>query len=301
MADEKHIARLLPETREMLGKSRKELIEYVRQDRWLPYPAADRLLGKLEALYEMPDKIRAPSMLIVGDSHCGKSSLVRMFRDIHPPTDGVYEAACPVFYLPSCPAEPDEGMLYEEILKELMIPFRYSDRPSKKFDEVKYQFDQIKVRVIILDEISNALSGSALKQRIFMNAIKNIHNKLQRPIVLVGTQEAHFVAESDKQFKSRFKKEALERWGENQNFQLFLVRLELTLPFEMPSLLAAPDLSRLIYQRAKSGCIGDFVDLISEAAILSINSGKDKITAKEVMECDFTPSSLMQPPEKDGK
>lgn len=301
MGDAQHIERLLPETREMLGKSRKELIEYIRQDRWLPYPAADRLLGKLEALYEMPNKTRPPSILIVGDSHCGKTSLVRRFRDMHPPTDGVYEAACPVFYLPSCPPEPDEELLYEEILKELMIPFRYSDRAEKKFDEVKYQFGQIDVRVIILDEFSNSLSGSGLKQRIFMNAIKSVHNKLQRPIALVGTQEAQFVTESDKQFKSRFKKESLDRWNDDRDFKLFLVRLELTLPFEKPSLLASPKLSKLIFQRAKSGCIGDFVDLISEAAVLAIGSGKNMITAKEIQECDFTPSSLVQPSEKVGK
>lgn len=219
MMDEKHVGRLLPEARELLDGSLDERIAYIRQDRWLPYPEADRLLNKLESLYSMPPKTRPPSMLIVGDSHCGKTSLVRRFRDMHPPTDGVYEAACPVFYLPSCPSEPDEGRLYEEILKELMIPFRYSDKPSRKYDEVKYQFDQIGVKVLILDEISHALSGSALKQRVFMNAIKNIHNSMKRPIVLVGTHDAKFVAGSDRQFESRFKLETLERWKEDDNFR----------------------------------------------------------------------------------
>lgn len=301
MMDEKHVGRLLPEARELLDGSLDERVAYIRQDRWLPYPEADRLLNKLESLYNMPPKIRPPSMLIVGDSHCGKTSLVRRFRDMHPPTDGVYEAACPVFYLPSCPSEPDEGRLYEEILKELMIPFRYSDKPSRKYDEVKYQFDQIGVKVLILDEISHTLSGSALKQRVFMNAIKNIHNSMKRPIVLVGTHDARFVTGSDRQFESRFKLEILERWKEGDDFRRFLARLELTLPFTQASLLAAPELSSLIFKRAENGCIGDFVDLVTEAAVLAANAGKQKITADEIRKCDFKPSYPAQPSERLSK
>ena len=290
-ADNSHVGRLFPDARRMLDRSPQERITYVRQDRWLPYPAAQRLLEKLEGLFSMPGKIRAPSMLIVGDSHCGKSSLVRRFRDMHPPNAGIYDAACPVFYLKSCPPEPDEQRLYEEILKELMVPFRYSDRPSKKIDEVKYQFDQIGVRVVILDEISNALSGSSLKQRVFMNAIKNLHNDTERPIVLVGTQEARYVTTSDRQFQSRFKVETMARWEEGLEFQRFLAKLEMTLPFSQPSYLAGSELSRLIYRRAESGCIGDFIDLVVEASTLAIFSGASRLTAKQILECDFTPSS----------
>lgn len=298
--EKKHIDRLLPEAREMISCSPEERIRYVQQDRWLPYPEADRLLGKLEDLYNMPDKIRPPSMLIVGDSHCGKSSLVRRFRDMHPPTDGMYEATCPVFYLRSCPPEPDESRLYEEILQELMIPFRYSDKPAKKMEEVRYQFEQIGVRVIILDEIGNTLSGSGLKQRVFMNAIKNIHNNMQRPIVLVGTKEAQYVTSSDRQFESRFIPEQLKRWEDGTHFERFLAKLELTLPFENASFLASRNISKMIYKRAESGCIGDFVDLVTKAAVFAIKSDEGRITAKHIKECDFSPSSRKPPSEKIG-
>lgn len=297
MVDELHAARLLPEAREMLGKSVEERISYICQDRWLPYPEAVRILARLESLFNCPEKIRASSMLLVGDSHSGKSSLVRRFRDLHPPTDGVYEAACPVYYLKSCPSEPDEGRLYDEILQDLMVPFRYSDKPSKKKAEVEYQFGQIGVRVIILDEIHHSLSGSALKQRVFLNSIKSLHNEMQRPIVLVGTHEAQFVTSSDPQFTSRFKMEQLKRWNEDVEFQKFLARFELTLPFSRASLLASPDISKCIYKRAESGCLGDFVDLVVEAATLALSTGKDRITVKEIKECDFKPSSKKPPSE----
>jgi len=293
--EESHIARMLPEAREMLGKGSEERIHYILQDRWLPYPRAQHILDRLELLLRMPPKIRPPSILITGDSHCGKSSLVRHFRDIHPPTDGVNEPACPVYYLDSCPPEPDEGRLYEDILKDLMIPFRYSDRPAKKMDEVLWQFQQIEVKMIILDEIGHSLSGSALKQRVFMNSIKMLHNKMHVPIILVGTTEAQYVTGSDAQFSSRFKTELLPRWEYDIEFQRFLARFELTLPLCRSSLLAEPKLSKLIYDRADSGCIGDFIDLVGLAAITAIETGSERITDKEIIECDFTPSSKKQP------
>lgn len=300
--DKKHISRLLPEAREMLERSKKDRIYYIQQDRWLPYPAAERILEKLELMLSMPPKIRPPSLLICGDSHCGKSSLVRHFRDLHPPTDGVYEAACPVYYLETCPSEPDEGRLYEEILKDIMIPFRYSDKPAKKMDEVFYQFGQMEVSMIILDEIGNTLSGSGLKQRVFMNSIKTLHNKLKRPIVLVGTMEAQYVTNSDAQFASRFKTETLTRWEYDRDFQKFVAKMELTLPLSESSRLASPELSKMIFDRADSGCIGDFVDLVGAAAILAIKKGSEKITKEEILECNFTPSSKRQPPaDRDGQ
>lgn len=294
--DEKHIARLIPEAKEMLDKSLEDKIFYIQEDRWIPYPQAKQILDKLESLLKMPNKVRAPSMLITGDSHCGKSSLVRHFRDLHPPTDGMYEATCPVFYLESCPPEPDEGRLYENILKSLMIPFRSSDKPAKKMDEARYQFQEIQVKMIILDEIGHSLSGSSLKQRVLMNSLKELHNEMHRPIILVGALEAQYATSSDKQFGSRFKTELLPRWEYNEDFLIFLVRLELTLPFRKGSVLADTKLSKLIYDKAESGCIGDYVDLVSAAAIMAIETGSEQITGKEIKDCTFTPSSKRQPP-----
>ena len=130
--NDKHLESLLPETREMVKKSIEERIMYILEERWIPYPRAQQLLDKLELLLMRPTKTRMPCLLIVGESNNGKSSLVKYFRRNHPPNDGqnVSEeqskdhSIYPVFYLESCPPEPDEKRLYDDIFRELMVPFR---------------------------------------------------------------------------------------------------------------------------------------------------------------------------------
>lgn len=291
MIDQMHLDRLLPEAREMLDKSPEERIYYINQDRWIPYAEADRILGILENLLKLPVKSRAPSLLITGRANSGKSCLVEHFRDLHPPTDGVYETACPVYYLSSCPPDPDEGRLYDDILSDLGIPFRPSDKPSVKMGEVVFQFRQIGAEVVILDEIGHSLTGSVTKQRVFMNSIKKLHNQVKKPIVLVGTLEAKYLNASDEQFESRFRVEVLKPWVNDVAFKRFLAQLELSLPFKNPSLLASHELSEIIFNRAGSGCLGDFISLVSSAAAFAVTTGLDKITLNAVKECYFVPIS----------
>lgn len=285
---------LLPEAKEALSKSDSERMDFIREERWIPYPRSERLLEKLETLLRMPKKTRMPSMLIVGESHNGKSSLIKQFIERHPPTDGLNDSPYPVFYLESVPPEPDEKRLYDEIFDRLLVPFRYSDPPSKKFAELRYYIDKLGMRMLIFDEIHNALSGSVLKQRVYMNALKNLNN-LHIPVVLVGTLDALYATGTDKQISSRFKPYSLPHWDVDRDYVKFLTSLEVTLPLKKPSNLATRDIATYIYDRAESGCVGDFVDLVSEAAILAIESGSEQITVDELRDCEFIPSTKRSP------
>lgn len=79
-----HVNRLLPETRAVLNASGDERIEYLKADKWIPYPRANEVLAKMEELFNEPPRVRMPSMLIVGEPNNGKSSLVKKFERDHP-------------------------------------------------------------------------------------------------------------------------------------------------------------------------------------------------------------------------
>lgn len=82
-----YIASLHPSVREILDKTDDERIEFLFDDKWIPYPAANAVIDKMERLLKLPKKLRMPGMLIVGETNNGKSSIAEYFCRIHTPID----------------------------------------------------------------------------------------------------------------------------------------------------------------------------------------------------------------------
>ena len=51
---------LAPNARKMLERSAKERVDYVKKDAWIPYRAANKVLGQLEDLLAHPKVARMP-------------------------------------------------------------------------------------------------------------------------------------------------------------------------------------------------------------------------------------------------
>ncbi len=278
--DDQHIEGLLPETREVVLKGDAERIGYLKTEKWIPYTRASQILAKLEDLFNEPVKPRMPSLLIVGESNNGKTSLVKKFERAHPKTDGLDSNACPVIYV-QAPPVPDERRFYDEIFSTLLVPFRHRDDPSLKLAMIAYYFRKIGTRMLIVDEIHNVLSGSVPKQRAFLNALKNLSNMSQMPIVLVGTKDALIATNTDMQISSRFKPMNLPQWKFNVDFVRLLASIECTLPLRKPSKLATKEIAEAIHDLSE-GNIGDIFELINELAMEAIRTGSEQVTLKEI-------------------
>lgn len=283
--DKTHLDNLLPEAREIVERSDRDRIEYIESDKWIPYPRANQILEKMDALLRAPNRSRMPNLLVVGDSNNGKTSVVKTFCRNHPPTDGLMGDAYPVVYV-QAPPVPDERRFYDEIFSVLMVPFRHRDAPSQKLDDIKYYFEKIGTRMLIVDEIHNVLSGSMIKQRAFMNALKNLGNKMMIPIVLVGTKDALVATSTDMQISSRFKPIRLPLWKLDMEYAQMLASIEQTLPLKRSSSLASRELAPEIH-RLSEGQIGEIVSVVSEAAVMAIKNGSERITMKEIKDCEF--------------
>lgn len=284
-----HVNRLLPETRAVLNASGDERIEYLKADKWIPYPRANEVLAKMEELFNEPPRLRMPSMLIVGEPNNGKSSLVKKFERDHPKTDGLDSAAYPVMYV-QAPPVPDERRFYDEIFSTLLVPFRHRDDPSQKIDMIAYYFNKIGTRMLIVDEIHNVLCGSVAKQRAFMNALKNLSNRMMMPMVLVGTKEALVATNTDTQISSRFRPMGLPVWKLDAHFARLLASIETTLPLHSPSKLATPEVATAVFELSE-GLIGEIFALVNDAAMVAISSGSEQVTMKEIKNCGFVAPS----------
>lgn len=266
-----------PEFRHIMGMPDKERIEFMDQPRWIGYKTAQQILDTLQGLMHKPVRPRMPNLLIVGESNNGKTTIIRRFSDLCG-QGYVNDDAEPVkpIILAEAPPSADEKSLYISILERFFTPYRASDPASKLRYQVIHLFRACHVRILIIDEFHSLLTGSPVKQREVMNAIKLLCNELAIPIVGVGTREAVRVLHTDPQHASRFDVMTLPLWELNQDFQRLLAGFEKVLPLKKPSKLHTPELASLLHTISE-GNTGNLHRLLIECATEAIESGKEQI------------------------
>ena len=166
--------------------------------------------------------------------------------------------------------------MYISILEQFFAPYRATDPTSKLRYQTIHLLRACHVRILIIDEFHSLLTGSPVKQREVMNAIKLLCNELAIPIVGVGTREAVRVLHTDPQHASRFDVMTLPAWELNVDFQRLLAGFEKILPLKLRSNLHAPELAQRLYTISE-GNTGNLHRLLIECAVEAIKSGKEQI------------------------
>lgn len=273
-----------PDFRHVMGMSDRDRIAFLDEPRWIAYPIANRVLDTLRGLMEKPTRPRMPSLLIVGESNNGKTTVVRRFLDLHG-NGYVNDDADPVkpVILAEAPPSADEKGLYISILERFFTPYRASDPASKLRYQVIHLLRLCQTRVLVIDEFHSLLTGTAMKQREVMNAIKLLCNELAIPIVGVGTRDAVRVLHTDPQHASRFDVISLPLWELNQDFQRLLAGFEKILPLKLPSKLHQPELATALHA-ISGGNLGDLHHLLVECARAAIEGGKEQIDKKIIQD-----------------
>ena len=292
---------LTNEAQEIINKTNEERIIYISEDRWIHYPQAEEIIQTLESIktYEK-NKTRVTSILLVGSSNNGKTSLLEEFVRRNPSYDYYSENSDKLtkeFFdnynaigIPAlsilAPNEPNESRLYSNILNKIFAPFNERDSVARKQYLVEYYLNLLNVDMLIIDEIHNILSGSIAKQKQVLNAIKNLSNHLKIPIVLSGTKDALRAVSTDTQISSRFRPIYLKKWRMDKEFVSLLATFLKTLPLKKESTILTVNTSMEILE-ISDGNIGDIVGLLKKAAIYAIKSESERITLKEIKECGY--------------
>ena len=275
------------EAMHQLSKSADKRIEYILSSRWIGYPKAKDILGKMEDLLIYPKKHRMPCMLIVGDSNSGKTMIAERFSDMHP----AYEredgegVVIPALFI-QAPPTPSESRLYSNILTKMFAPFRPSDSTEKKHHQVVTIMDACNVKMLIIDEIHSLLAGPLDKQRVFLSVIRNLSNELKIPIVALGTKDALRAIKTDPQLDNRFKPSLLTKWEMDTDFRRLLVSFERMLPLAKPSNLKNKAIAQKI-QFMSEGLLGEVSDILTQAAIEAIRIGKECIDLNVLDNIDY--------------
>ena len=105
--------------------SNEERIAWIRQERWIEYPRAKRILERLGDLVDYPPRDRMPCLVIYGSTGMGKTRVVQKFlRDNRAHFDRkLGRTRIPVVSI-QMPPTPNERDFYEEILVRMGGIFR---------------------------------------------------------------------------------------------------------------------------------------------------------------------------------
>jgi hypothetical protein len=291
------------ETQQMLNKTDAERIEYINKEYWIDYPVAQNILDKMDDILKYGyGQTRYISILLVGGSNNGKTSLLKQFVKKHPPydynikgerpewvTDEYFDKYTgigrPVIYTIS-PTEPSETRLYSVILEQLNVPYKSRDSLDVKANLVDYYLKALNVRVLIIDEIHNILNGSPARQKQVMSAIRDLSSRLKMPVVLAGVKESLRAVSTEDQISSRYRPEYLTKWKMNKDYISLIATVLSKLPLKKQSTILNKDDAIQILELC-NGYIGEIVNLIKSAAIYAIKTKSEKVTMKEIKECGF--------------
>lgn len=266
-------------------------IERIRSPRWIGYTRAKQLLAKLDGLLTHPKTHRMPNLLVVGDTNAGKTMIANRFVQLHPGDDNPNGNAVivPVLAI-QAPPGLDESRFYNAILEALFAPYNPRELAAKKQIQVLRILKQIGLRLLIIDEVHNVITGPVNKQRQFLNVLKYLGNDLQIPLVGLGTKEALRAIQADAQLANRFEPAALPRWRLDRDFLMLLASFERALPLREPSRLADKHLARKLLALSE-GSLGELSALLTAAAVYAVNSGVERIDDAALAAVDWIPPS----------
>jgi len=262
-------------------------IDEILKDRWIGHTRSEKILRSMELLLRFPKSGRMQNLLVVGEPNSGKTTTARKFLSSNPPyfstiqeeSGHTYEILIRPVVMLQCPHIPHEKRLYYNILDELNLPYRKTTKAEYLQQQVIAALIDMKVRVLILDEIHHILSGSPAKQREFLNLIKYLSNEAQVSIIALGTNEATFALKSDRQLDTRFDKIVIPRWKYDVDFLRLLATFQKFLQLKEDPGLTTPEVSKEIFKMSH-GVLGEVTKIIKLAAIQAIESGTEKVTVK---------------------
>jgi Bacterial TniB protein len=159
--------------REAARLSNDERIHWLRQERWIRYPRAERILERLVDLVDYPPRDRMPCLLIYGATGMGKTRIIEKFlRDNRSHYDKkLGKTRVPVVSIQMPPA-PSERDLYEEILSG-MNGVRAGTSITTLRHRIRALARQLEVRMLVIDPFASCWNLSRAAHHIKRDSLSS--------------------------------------------------------------------------------------------------------------------------------
>ena len=222
-----------------------------------------------------------PSVAIYGDSGMGKTMIMQRFRDQHPPhlagRTGILKT--PVLAVEMV-SRPGERRFYGELLSLLGAPQAPRADIAQMEQATMRIMKAIGVQVLVIDEVHNILAGTYREQRIVLNMLRFLSNRLQISLVCFGVSDAREAIGGDVQLARRFEQFTLNRWAANEDFETLIASILRNTPLRRSSVLTPKSLRRIL--QITDGITANIFQMLGSLAIEAIESGTEHITDSAV-------------------
>lgn len=265
---------------QLLHRSDEERIAFLREDYWVGYPDATRILRRLGEVFFHPPSTRMPSVAIAGRPDNGKTSLIKRFTSMHPPKTSEHGVAIPVVQM-RMPGNPDEAKIWTALLTQMMVSHRPNAMSRALQNQATRVLIEVRAKILVVDEFHHLLSSTVRAQEQVLAALKNLSTDLNLSLVAVGTREIIGALRVDPQMTSRFDAYSLRKWPMDSSLQRLLASIERHLPLHKASELSSPALATEIYKHS-DGTIGGVTRTLRQASIEAISSGEEAVTLKSL-------------------
>ena len=215
-----------------------------------------------------------PSVAIYGDSGMGKTMIMKRFRDEHPPSFNPLTGTLktPVLAM-EMTSRPGERRFYAELLTLLGAPQRPRADIAQMEQAALRIMEAIGVQVLVIDEVHNILAGTYREQRIVLNTLRFLSNRLQISLVCFGVNDAREAISGDVQLARRFEQFTLSRWAANEQFETLVASILRNTPLRRPSVLTPKSLRRIL--QITEGITASIFHIINSLAVDAIESGRE--------------------------
>lgn len=264
----------------------KTRIEFIQKDTWITYPVAKDILQQMDDMLNYPRNNRMRSLLVIGTTDNGKTSILHRFKELHPfRITERDEVTLPVVFL-QLNHNVDERGFINSLMRAMSQPYRLNGKIDNSMSDLLLAMTDLQCKLLVIDEAQHITNVNFKKQRLFLGLIKYISTELKLPIVAFGTEEALNAFSSDPQLDNRFKTVAIPRWEANDDMLRLLVSFEKKIPLKKASALHDGELALQIFSKT-NGTIGEISNVLKLSAIEAVKSGEEKITKKIVDKIKF--------------
>jgi SpoVK/Ycf46/Vps4 family AAA+-type ATPase len=276
---------LFAHVRPHLSAPPAERIAFIRAPRWIGTDAALAAHRGLQAALERPPGLRTEGLMLVGPYANGKTMIAERFVLQH-----LDSAAQRRVWIVQTREGAGLAHFYASVIAGFGAPASGLRTVARLAEQIDALFRQLRPRVLIFDEFHNALRGRSRDVEAIFAFLRRLGRDYDVSPVLIGEVAVYDHVNATAEMASRFKTLPVPRWRYGEAYLALLDTLEAALPLAQPSELSQEALARRVFALSE-GLIGETIRIVTEAAIVAIDDGGERITQRTLDALDYIPVS----------